>query len=97
MLILIPGLMDTDSLFDRYSQEKYWEDTPGKIGFVLGRYDAGVYNGQVVADVMHHFPTHIWVPHIKPTARCIDFVITKYRKLQNRQVMQLLFFDQVIY
>ncbi|KFY78794.1 hypothetical protein V499_02110 [Pseudogymnoascus sp. VKM F-103] len=54
---------------EEYSQEKYWEDTPGKIGFVLGRYDAGVYNGQVVADVMHHFPTHIWVPHIKPTAR----------------------------
>ncbi|OBT72033.1 hypothetical protein VF21_09242 [Pseudogymnoascus sp. 05NY08] len=69
---------------EEYSQEKYWEDTPGKIGFVLGRYDAGVYNGQVVADVMHHFPTHIWVPHIKPTARCIEFVITKYRKLQNR-------------
>ncbi|KFZ05936.1 hypothetical protein V501_07882 [Pseudogymnoascus sp. VKM F-4519 (FW-2642)] len=63
---------------EEYSQEKYWEDTPGKIGFVLGRYDAGVYNGQVVADVMHHFPTHIWVPHIKPTARCIDFVTTKF-------------------
>ncbi|OBT88765.1 hypothetical protein VE02_02404 [Pseudogymnoascus sp. 03VT05] len=69
---------------EEYSQEKYWEDTAGKVGFVLGRYDAGVYNGQVVADVMHHFPTHIWVPHIKPTARCIEFVITKYRKLQNR-------------
>ncbi|ELR10755.1 hypothetical protein GMDG_05010 [Pseudogymnoascus destructans 20631-21] len=54
---------------EEYSQEKYWEDSPGKIGFVLGRYDAGVYNGhQVVADVMHHFPAHIWVPHVKPTA-----------------------------
>ncbi|OBT52238.1 hypothetical protein VE04_08202 [Pseudogymnoascus sp. 24MN13] len=63
---------------EEYSQEKYWEDTPGKIGFGLGRDVAGVYNGQVVADVMHHFPTHIWVPHIKPTARCIDFVITKF-------------------
>lgn len=87
MLILIHGSKDTNSPFNRYSQEKYWEDSPGKIGFVLGRHDAGVYKGQVVADVMLHFPTHIWAPHIKPLARCIEFVITKYRKLQNRQVM----------
>ncbi|KFY98540.1 hypothetical protein V500_01640 [Pseudogymnoascus sp. VKM F-4518 (FW-2643)] len=58
---------------EEYCQERYWEDTPGKIGFVLGRHDAGVYNGQVVADVMHHFPTHTWPPHIKPLARCIEF------------------------
>ncbi|KFZ10481.1 hypothetical protein V502_08100 [Pseudogymnoascus sp. VKM F-4520 (FW-2644)] len=54
---------------EEYCQERYWEDTPGKIGFVLGRHDAGVYNGQVVADVMHHFPTHTWPLHIKPLAR----------------------------
>ncbi|KFY21684.1 hypothetical protein V493_07196 [Pseudogymnoascus sp. VKM F-4281 (FW-2241)] len=58
---------------EEYSQEKYWEDSPGKIGFVLGRHDAGVYKGQVVADVMLQFPTHIWAPHIKPLARCIEF------------------------
>ncbi|KFX96918.1 hypothetical protein O988_05111 [Pseudogymnoascus sp. VKM F-3808] len=69
---------------EEYSQEKYWEDAPGKIGFVLGRHDAGVYNGQIVADVMQHFQTHIWAPHVRPTAKCIEFVITKYKKLQNR-------------
>ncbi|KFY14351.1 hypothetical protein V491_06076 [Pseudogymnoascus sp. VKM F-3775] len=69
---------------EEYSQEKYWEDIPGKIGFVLGRHDAGAYNGQIVGDVLHHFPAHMWAPHIKPLARCIEFVITKYRKLQNR-------------
>ncbi|KFY87387.1 hypothetical protein V498_07196 [Pseudogymnoascus sp. VKM F-4517 (FW-2822)] len=57
---------------EEYSQEKYWGDTPGKIGFVLGRHDAGVYNGQIVADVMHHFPAHTWPSHIKPLARCIE-------------------------
>jgi hypothetical protein len=82
-----------DSHFNRYSQEKYWEDAPGKIGFVLGRHDAGVYNGQIVADVMQHFSTHTWAPHVRPTAKCIEFVITKYRKLQNRQVMQLFFVE----
>jgi hypothetical protein len=76
--------MDADSLLDRYSQEKYWEDAPGKIGFVLGRHDAAVHNGQIVADVMQHFSAHIWAPHVRPTAKCIEFVITKYRKLQNR-------------
>lgn len=84
--IVFPRSAYTDSPSDRYSQEKYWEDTPGKIGFVLGRHDAGVYNGQIVADVMHHFLAHTWPSHIKPLARCIEFVITKYRKLQNRQV-----------
>ncbi|OBT68395.1 hypothetical protein VE03_02799 [Pseudogymnoascus sp. 23342-1-I1] len=63
---------------EEYSQEKYWEDAPGKIGFVLGRHDAGVYNGQIVADVMHRFPTHTWPSHIKPLARCIEFVVTKF-------------------
>ncbi|KFY36696.1 hypothetical protein V495_07675 [Pseudogymnoascus sp. VKM F-4514 (FW-929)] len=58
---------------EEYSQEKYWEDAPGKIGFVLGRHDAGVYNGQIVADVMQHFPAHIWAPHVRPTAKCIGF------------------------
>lgn len=77
----MPG---TDHSFTRYSQEKYWEDIPGKIGFVLGRHDAGAYNGQIVGDVLHYFPAHTWAPHIKPLARCIEFVITKYRKLQNR-------------
>ncbi|KAL5353457.1 hypothetical protein ACLOAV_001494 [Pseudogymnoascus australis] len=80
------GFMKQEDPSDRYSQEKYWEDSPGKIGFVLGRHDSGVYNGQIVADVMHHFPAHTWPSHIKPLARCIEFVITKYRKLQNRQV-----------
>ncbi|KFX98475.1 hypothetical protein V490_02291 [Pseudogymnoascus sp. VKM F-3557] len=60
---------------EEYSQEKYWEDAPGKIGFVFGRHDAGVYNGQIVADVMQHFSTHIWAPHVRPTAKCIEFTV----------------------
>ncbi|KFY30277.1 hypothetical protein V494_08199 [Pseudogymnoascus sp. VKM F-4513 (FW-928)] len=69
---------------EEYSQEKYWEDVPGKIGFILGRHDAGVHHAQIAAEVIRHFPTHIWAPHVKPPARCIEFVVTKYRKLQNK-------------
>lgn len=82
---------------NRYTQENYWENTPGKIGFVLGRHDAGVIGSEVATEVAQHFPTHRWVPHVKPIARCIEFVITKYRKLQGRQVAGSLFFNSGIY
>jgi hypothetical protein len=68
----------------RYTQEKYWEDTPGKIGYVLGRHDAGAKDAQIVAGVIRKFPSHQWVPRVEPLAKCVEFVVVKYGKLQLR-------------
>lgn len=68
----------------RYTQEKYWEDVPGKIGYVLGRHDAGAKDAEIVPAVNRRFPGHQWAPRVEPVAKCIEFVVVKYGKLQER-------------
>lgn len=57
---------------------------PGKIGYVLGRHEAGARDAEIVPAVTRRFPGHQWVPRVQPVAKCIEFVVVKYGKLQQR-------------